>query len=95
MATGPADEDRDHHSPTSSWSTTTTFLVELCDWAAALPPEQLPPREGDAARYFGRTTRTVGRWLHHAGIDGWDGFLRYWTLHMRQMNGQAEGPEMD
>ena len=78
----------DHGYPSSrSWSTDEAFLVELCEWAVALPAEQLPPREGDAARHFGRTTRTVGRWLEHAGIDGWDGFLRYWALWLQRRDG--------
>jgi hypothetical protein len=86
MGIDPASEGQSHSNSTRSWSTTSTFLVELCEWAAALPPEQLPPRQGDAARHFGRTTRTIGRWLGRAGIDGWDGFLRYWSIEMRQSN---------
>lgn len=75
-------------------------VAELCEWAAALPAEQLPPREGDAARYFGRTTRTIGRWLERAGIEGWDGFLRHWSLEMRRRNGTDDSadvmsPDMD
>ena len=72
-----------HPSPTATWSTTSEFLIELCEWAAGLPPAQLPPREGDAARHFGRNIRTIGRWLSRAGITGWDGFLRFWTLAVR------------
>jgi len=76
------------HPSSRSWSTESAFLVELCEWAAALPAEQLPPREGDAARHFARTSRTIGRWLERAGIeDGWDGFLRHWSLEMRRRNG--------
>jgi hypothetical protein len=73
-----------HPNPTATWSTTSEFLVELCEWAAALPPAQLPPRESDAARHFGRNIRTIGRWLTRAGIAGWDGFLRFWTLAERE-----------
>lgn len=68
---------------TGAWKSTSEFLVDLCEWTATLPPEHLPPREGDAARHFGRTVRTIGRWLERAGIDGWDGFLRFWTLAVR------------
>jgi hypothetical protein len=72
-----------HPSSTATWSSTTEFLLDLSQWAARLPPEDLPPRESDAARAFGRTTRTIGRWLAKAGIAGWDGFLRYWSLAIR------------
>jgi hypothetical protein len=77
-----------HPNPFATWASTSQFLIELCEWAAALPAEQLPPRETDAARYFGRSVRTINRWLgpEHAGIDGWDGFLRYWVLAV-QHNG--------
>jgi hypothetical protein len=77
-----------HPSPIATWSTTSEFLVELCEWTAGLPPEQLPPRENDAARYFGRNIRTIGRWLSRAGIPGWDGFLRFWTLAVREPHEQ-------
>lgn len=76
-----------HPSPFATWASTSEFLIELCEWTAALPPEQLPPREGDAADHFGRTVRTIGRWLSRAGIAGWDGFLRFWTLAVRDSNG--------
>jgi hypothetical protein len=74
---------RGHPSPTATWSTISEFLFDLTQWAAELPPEDLPPRQADAARAFGRSTRTIGRWLDKAGIAGWDGFLRYWSLAVR------------
>ena len=43
-------------------------------------------REMDAAGHFGRSIRTIGRWLNTAGIAGWDGFLRFWTLAVRDSN---------
>jgi hypothetical protein len=89
---GLSDDAQNHAGPSRSWSTTSAFLVELCEWAAALPVEQLPPREGDAARHFARTTRTIGRWLSRAGIDGWDGFLRYWSFEMRRPNAHDGSP---
>jgi hypothetical protein len=73
-----------HPSPMATWVSTSEFLVELCEWAADLPPEHLPPRETDAAQHFGRNIRTIGRWLGRAGIPGWDGFLRFWTLAVRE-----------
>lgn len=75
--------NRGHLSSTATWSSPTEFLLDLSEWAAGLPPEDLPPRESDAARSFGRSTRTIGRWLDKAGIEGWDGFLRYWSLAVR------------
>jgi hypothetical protein len=74
---------RGHPSPTATWSSTTEFLLDLSEWAAGLPPEDLPPRQADAARGFGRTPRTIRRWLSKAGIADWDGFLRYWSLAVR------------
>jgi len=74
---------RGHPSPTATWPSTTEFLLDLSTWAAGLPPEDLPPRQADAARAFGRTPRTIRRWLSRAGIDDWDGFLRYWSLAVR------------
>jgi len=75
-----------HPNPTATWPSTSDFLIELCEWAAGLPADQLPPRESDAATYFGRHIRTIGRWLNAAGIAGWDGFLRFWTLAVRESN---------
>jgi hypothetical protein len=77
------EDKRGHASSTATWSSPTEFLLDLCQWAAGLSAEDLPPRESDAARAFGRTTRTIGRWLGKSGIDGWDGFLRYWSLAVR------------
>ncbi len=74
---------RGHPSATSTWLSSSDFLLDLCGWVASLSPEDLPPRQADAARAFGRSTRTIQRWLENAGIDGWDGFLRYWTLAIR------------
>ena len=83
-----------HPNPNAAWKSTSEFLVDLCEWAAALPADQLPPRESDASRHFGPTVRTMGRWIGKAGIDGWDGFLRFWTLgvqkHRKATDGQAD-----
>jgi hypothetical protein len=77
-------EARDgHRSVTAKWDTPLDFLVDLCEWVAELPPEHLPPREGDAAAHFGCTKRTIGRWLERARVEGWDGFLRFWALANR------------
>jgi hypothetical protein len=78
-----SDRPRGHPSSTSTWLSDSDFLLDLCNWVAALPPEDLPPRQADAARAFGRSTRTIQRWLEGAEIDGWDGFLRYWSLAVR------------
>jgi hypothetical protein len=69
-----------HRNPNAKWDSTFDCLVDLCEWASELPPEDLPPQEKDAARHFGMTSRSIGRWLAKAGIPGWDGFLRFWSL---------------
>lgn len=81
---GALDARRDGHpNPNAKWREPFEFLVDLCEWVATLPAEDLPPREAQAATYFGVTTRTIGRWLEKADIPGWDGFLRFWTLALR------------
>ena len=73
-----------HPSPIAKWSSVADFVQELSQWAASLPAEDLPPREADAALYFGCSRRTIDRWLvDKAGIAGWEGFLRFWTLALR------------
>lgn len=72
-----------HRSVTAKWEGPLDFLVDLCEWAAALPPADLPPREADAAHTFGCTKRTIGRWLARADVPGWEGFLRFWALAIR------------
>lgn len=72
-----------HPSSTAKWDSPLEFLSDLCEWTASLPTEDLPPREQDAARTFGCTRRTIGRWLAKAGVPGWDGFLRFWALVTR------------
>ena len=60
------------------------FLVEITEWAAQLPPTQLPPRLAEAALYFGKSTRTIGRWCERAGLGGWEGYLSYWAQALRE-----------
>jgi hypothetical protein len=72
-----------HRSATAKWDDPLDFLVDLCEWAAALPPPDLPPHIKVAARYFGCNPRTIGRWLVRAEVPGWDGFLRFWVLASR------------
>jgi hypothetical protein len=72
-----------HPSPTATWADGHEFLVDLCEWVATLPAEDLPPRMETAARRFGRSSRTISRWLERAHVAGWDGFLRFWTLSQR------------
>lgn len=72
-----------HRNPNAKWNSTLECLVELCEWASALPPEDLPPQEKAAARHFGLTSRSIGRWLANADIPGWHGFLRLWMLTSR------------
>lgn len=83
LASALAARHNGHPNPNAKWHDSLEFLVDLCEWVATLPPEDLPPREGDAATYFGITGRTIGRWLGKADIPGWDGFLRFWTLALR------------
>lgn len=72
-----------HRSATAKWEGPLDFLADLCEWAAGLPPGDLPPREADAAHTFGCTKRTIGRWLERADVPGWEGFLRFWALAIR------------
>ena len=72
-----------HRSVTAKWEGPLEFLVDLCEWAARLPPADLPPRQADAAQAFGCTVRTIGRWLERADLPGWEGFLRFWALAIR------------
>jgi hypothetical protein len=74
---------RGHPSVTAKWNDPLEFLIDLCEWAAGLPPPDLPPRIADAAQRFGCNKRTIGRWLERANVPGWEGFLRYWALAMR------------
>lgn len=83
LAVALSDHHAGHPNPNAKWGNTLEFLVDLCEWAVDLPADDLPPREAQAATYFGITSRTIGRWLEKADIPGWDGFLRFWTLAMR------------
>jgi hypothetical protein len=83
LATALSQHQAGHPNPNAKWSSTLEFLVDLCEWAAALPAEDLPPREADAATYFACTGRTIRRWLEKAEIPDWDGFLRFWALALR------------
>jgi hypothetical protein len=74
---------RSHRSVTAKWDEPIDFLADLCEWAAALAPKDLPPREVDAAHRFGCTKRTIARWLQRADVPGWEGFLRFWALAIR------------
>ena len=73
----------DHRNTTAKWFDAQEFLVDLCDWVASLPDDELPPREQDAARHFGCTTRTIKRWLGKVGMQMWEDFLRFYMLAKR------------
>jgi len=71
----------------ATWSTPQECVVELVHWVTTIPPEQLPPRLKGAAQYYGKSTRTVSRWLERAGIEGWEAFERYYLRAQRDLAG--------
>lgn len=72
-----------HPSVIAKWPSSFACVIDLCEWVAALEPEDLPPREGDAARYFGCSARTIGRYLAKTVVENWEGFLRFYHLAIR------------
>lgn len=70
-------EPRRSH-PMAAWETPWQAIVDLCRWIETLPKEETPPQLKSAAVYFNLNSRTIGRWLHRAGIPDWASFQAYW-----------------
>ena len=70
-----------------AWPDAQTFLGDLSEWAANLPPEDIPPRLKKAAFDFGWSERTILRWLNRAGLERWEDFERFYALARRPLIG--------